>query len=328
MKNASSKYVKLLTMCFLFSASILADYGYCANRVRTLQVSVMDIIHPSEEERLAAGEKAETIKESDNIFKQLIAKFKKSDLSDIKVTLRGPYLPEALEKITDKDGHVAFEGLPPSVTYEVTAQKKIIENGNTFVVKARALTRKNSNAVFLYLRTDWVTLKGRVIDAKGSPAEGAHIKISPLFTGSESAEQHNKYPSQVAISKEDGTYELPCVKPLSMEMAASYIACSNAAVRNQQFFFGLIYADKKLALESKPPKLRIPLISENILTRARRYNKITNTLMGKDNQKYALKEQTNVYLPESKGDVIFLPDIILEDDKPKPADENDEKLKD
>lgn len=118
----------------------------------------------------------------------------------------------------------------------------------------------------------------------------------------------------MTVSGSDGSYELNNIFPLDIETTGNYLVCSNATMRSPSYFCGLIYADKSLPVERKSPYFEIPLISEKILLQARRYLSAKNALATKWGRKMLLEEQENVCLPESKGDVIFLPDIILNDD--------------
>ena len=161
--------------------------------------------------------------------------------------------------------------------------------------------------------TDQVTLKGRVVDAAGAPVEGAEVKLSPFFTGSDSGELYNRYPYREAVSTPFGAYALTEVKPLDIQHSVYYLGSSNAAVRAQQFFFGQVTASRpRCYYKYTEPQLTLPLISENRLAQARRALFVYR-IFG-----WGRPEREDLRLPRSEGNVIFLPDITVPDEAPKP----------
>ena len=151
--------------------------------------------------------------------------------------------------------------------------------------------------------SEWVTLKGRVVNANGHPVEGVNITLRTYFTerGDYSGGQ-----ARENVTDSSGTYELTEVYPLSLEMTAGYLVRSNAAVRCVPFFFGEIYATRPSVGEwEETPQLTLPVISENRLKRARRSIRFLG---------WPDRKENDVWLPRSEGDVIFLPDIIVGDD--------------
>jgi hypothetical protein len=160
--------------------------------------------------------------------------------------------------------------------------------------------------------TDQVTLRGRVVDATGAPVEGATVGITPWFTGSDSGELYNRYPHRETLSSAIGAYELTEVQPLGIQHSVYYLGCSNAAVREQQFFFGQVTATHSPLSGYTEPQLTIPLISENRLKQARR-TLFVYRIFG-----WGRPERKDLRIPRSEGNVIFLPDITVANEAPKP----------
>lgn len=154
-------------------------------------------------------------------------------------------------------------------------------------------------------KKNWVALKGRVVNSKGQPKEGAFIKITPLFTGCDSGELYRRYPKPSAITDSNGQYELKDVKPLSNRMTWRYMVRSNVAVHSQSFVFAQVTAKEAGDHAYVRPQLTIPVISESRANRARRTVRIINFFTSLN------PDKTPPCLPESNGNTIHLPDIII-----------------
>jgi hypothetical protein len=163
--------------------------------------------------------------------------------------------------------------------------------------------------------TNQVTLKGRVVDAAGVPVEGVTVNLYPCFTGSDSSELYNRYPHRETVSNPIGAYALTEVRPLDIRHSVYYLGSSNAAVRAQQFFFGQVTATRPPYSGYTEPQLTLPLISENRLKQARR-TLFVYRLFGRGRP-----ERADLCLPRSEGNVIFLPDITVANEAPKPLSE-------
>jgi len=162
---------------------------------------------------------------------------------------------------------------------------------------------------------NWAVLKGRVLNEDGTPAEGVHVKISPDYIYAQTNEPYNHYKKREAITDSEGLYELKQVQTLSTQMTVSYFVNSNVVdYSSTSFFYGLIYADYSSFVEWDKPKLRFPVISENRIKQVNRYL-FFNRIGGRN-----FKFREDVSLPESKDDVIFLPDIVVSDTRQKDAD--------
>ena len=160
--------------------------------------------------------------------------------------------------------------------------------------------------------TDQVTLKGRVVDAAGVPVAGASVAITPFFTGSDSGELYNRYPCRETLSDSIVAYELTQVKPLDIRHSVYYLGCSNAAVREQQFFFGQVTATRAPLSGYTEHQLTLPLISENRLKQARRALFVYRVFG------WGRPERNDLSLHRSEGNVIFLPDITVTNEAPRP----------
>lgn len=166
-----------------------------------------------------------------------------------------------------------------------------------------SLTQSNDH------HTDMVTLKGRVVTSSGNPVEGVEIEVTPLFTGSDSGEMYKRYPRRKAVSDSTGVFELTKVKPLDVNLTAWYLVNPEAAERLQQFVYGQITArpTRDRGYRYTEPQLTLPLVSENRFKQARRFL-LAHKMFGR-----GYRESKDVILPRSEGDVIFLPDIIIDD---------------
>lgn len=173
---------------------------------------------------------------------------------------------------------------------------------------------------FLYdgdANTDRITVKGRVVDTAGSPIEGARVNLTPSLTGCDSGELYRYYSCEEAVSDATGNYELAVTKPLSIQNTMYYLGSSNAAIRAQTFFFGQVTAEHSTYRGYAEPQITVPLISENRLRRARRALFVCR-LFG-----WGRPERSDLCLPRSEGDVLFLPDITLTDEPVKPSAETE-----
>jgi TolA-binding protein len=161
-----------------------------------------------------------------------------------------------------------------------------------------------------------VTLKGKVVNAQGAAVEGINIALVPSFTGSDSGELYNRYPKREAVSDATGSYTLAEVQPLRLDLASNYLEYPEGTVRREQFFFGQVYAERSAnVLFNSSHKLEVPLISENTLQQVRRSLFLKKVLFG-----WGSRSTNTVSLLPSTGEVIFLPDIVVEDDGRKRPD--------
>lgn len=82
-----------------------------------------------------------------------------------------------------------------------------------------------------------------------------------------------------------------------------------AAERLQQFVYGQITArpTRDRGYRYTEPQLTLPLVSENRFKQVRRFL-LAHKIFGR-----GCRESKDVILPRSEGDVIFLPDIIIDD---------------
>jgi hypothetical protein len=153
-----------------------------------------------------------------------------------------------------------------------------------------------------------VTLKGRVVDTAGVGAEGVNVRIDPGFTGSDSGDLYRWYPARETVTDAGGSYALSDVKPLSERTTVFYLVNPEVTMQQEHFFFGLIRAERAQFSGDREPQLKIPVISENSLKRARR------TLRGFHMLVWTPRERKDLCLPRSQGDVIFLPEIVIADE--------------
>ena len=214
---------------------------------------------------------------------------------------------------TDENGKFTFNNF--FGICEVSARKMVDVDGETKEAKARCIVRANQNGLALLpLRTDLVTIKGRVLLSDGQPAVGFKITGTPCLGDGIPPELDRLYPEQYSVTASDGTYELSDLRPAEFTTVADYLlhgrATSHGALLEEKI------SVKEIANISLIT-LSVPLICEESLFNARRYISILNKKYVITKERSPLVEKPGVFLPKSKGNVIFLPDIILENDKTK-----------
>jgi len=149
--------------------------------------------------------------------------------------------------------------------------------------------------------SEWVSLKGKVVNVEGRPVAGTQVTLYPWYTARDDSYGFSQMKD--ILTDTNGTYELTGVKPLSLEMTAGYLVAPSAAVRRVPFFFGIINVNPGVDENNATPQLTVPLISENRLKLARRSIRYLG---------WPGRKEKDVWLPRSEGDVIFLPDIVID----------------
>ena len=265
--------------------------------------AVVDITPDTSDEMLT--ELASVGVDSEEKYVQALQKiFIEQPVPNAIVTLRGKSVTR--ETVGDPEGNFKF----PNVLggdYELFAEKpgrsSMIGGKRIATARSHILLDRPIPGVRLELRTDYVTIKGRITDMRGWPIAGAKVigmEVVDAHTGSSPA------PISSTISKADGSYELRELKPSDIYKIAVSLAGGSLGdiaqidVRAQ--------ADGFLQdMENVP---RVPLVTMDILGPARRLLKaMSETIQRATNTE--LREKEGVSLPSSQGNTITGIDIVL-----------------
>lgn len=244
------------------------------------------------------------------IFK---TRFQKMDVSGVLVTVKSKNSAFTAMTKTDQEGKFVFDGLEENY-YEVIAEKEFVRDGHVIKAKGRALLRLDErDFASIRLRTELVTLRGRVLSSNGKPIGGMKLR-SEYCIFAEASEVYRQFPPQFATTLPDGSYELPDLEAPGFEDVASYLMSGDSIVGIPEYeatpFSVLIYDESALS-EKYNLLCKLPLIAEENAAFARRYLSIMNKLSPPTKKFKGWVEQEGIVLPRSKGNVIFVPDIIL-----------------
>ena len=196
----------------------------------------------------------------------------------ITVRIRGESVQHeqiARETLADNEGKYSFDDLPLG-SYEVWAElpSRPASGGPARIAAARAAARvwdrpdfyNRGGAVYradLDLRTDLVTVRGRVTDANGNPIAGARV-IGKGLSEFDSAEVDRMIErgSVAAVTGADGTYELRGLVPPDTYRTAAYL--------NSGWDGEVARVFEAQAAGFAPTSRQLPLVTEEVLGKSRR----------------------------------------------------------
>jgi len=241
------------------------------------------------------------------IFK---TRFQKMDVSGVLVTVKSKNSAFTAMTKTDQEGNFVFDGLEENY-YEVIAEKEFVRDGHVIKAKGRALLRLDErDFASIRLRTELVTLRGRVLSTNGKPLGGLKLRADYCIFA-EASEVYRLFPPQFATTLPDGSYELPDLEAPGFEDVASYLMSGDSIVGIPEYEakpFSVSIGDERDYPHSLCKTL---LITEETVAFARRYMSIMNKLSPPTKKFKGWVEQEGIVLPKSKGNVIFVPDIIV-----------------
>jgi len=279
-----------------------------------IQGIVVDVTPNLSQENLTKLEMAAERK-SENEFSQILQGMYEtsSPVPNATVTAKGDSVTKKTN--TDSQGKFKFTGLP-SGDYEISAEVSSGARSKRMAtvkpVKAYLRGSTLTASVQVPVRSDLVTIRGRILDAAGNPIAGANVRGEP-FPMPESAEVTP--PTQFAVSGADGSYELNGFRPNSIYRIAGYLAGGDptrddAGGSNIPFYIQVhVEADGFEQDKTKIPE--IPLVTEELLGPARRLLDILRKLEMQLKGTSELSEKKGVFLPPSEGNVITGIDIVL-----------------
>jgi hypothetical protein len=266
-------------------------------------------------------EAAESEKEFDQILKR------PSDhlavvSADSVVTLRGSSLTQ--ETVTDAEEKYKFIGLSAG-SYVISCEKT---ETSTRTGEERIAVAKNGvqfkpnfpdrgRTVDLRLHDDYITVKGRITDANGHPVAGAKVvgTAAPITTAFEAWSEHSgEDPRTVStVSKADGLYELSGIDPANLIALTRYLANGSPGDELGYGFFVDIIARADDFVQSNNKAKRVPLVTEEILYRARRFFKAYSQVVRRTGGKETQEKQDLPYpFSSSHGNTITGIDIVVE----------------
>lgn len=235
--------------------------------------------------------------------------------SNVVVTAKGISLTKKTK--TDSQGKFKFTGLPGE-QYEilVEAPSMFFGTGEKRMARARIPFSFDggSSWVHLELRTDLVTIKGRIKDSRGQPIAGAKVCGKPCGGVYLTSELEMGHPTRYAISDADGFYELKDLVPPGIGDIGCYLMgldpLNTAEMRSP--FYAAVDVEADGFIQDKKNAPRVPLVTEELLPPARCllniYKKWQTLAKGSSD----MVEKEGVYLPPSQGNTITGVDIVLE----------------
>lgn len=246
------------------------------------------------------------------------------------VTLRGK--SASMHTITDSQGKFRFSDLAAPTSdpsggrinaeeYEVTAAHLMPTPQRELATAREQVKLEGNRDVTLNLRADLITVAGRVVDTEGKPIAGVRVTGEREITDEVSV--HGQ--TVTALSRADGTYELSGFFPADTRRVAGYLHGGDPTPSHEQHpppFYLVVRAEVEDYAQKRSNVPRIPLVSENLVSNARRFYQIMLAAYKrspeyerrKKNGKPEMSDQEKpgVFLPHSKGNTITDVDIVLE----------------
>lgn len=256
--------------------------------------------------------KLETNKELTESLKKLLSP---KPVSNISIRLKGGNIEK--EVLSDQQGKFEFLEIPPGV-YEISTSTSLHSQSNSedcTVDATQTVDTSKSQHIKFILNRDRISVKGKITESTGKPI--SNTIVTGLVIPSNNSSKINEY---ICKTDSKGFFEITNLNPPNPYHIAGYLNGGNPRNGNSPFFMQIVCVNNSLM-----GKTEIPLITENLLLQSRALLEIMRRLELRRDGNTKLKENCDVVLPKSKGDVIFLPDIILDDDKPKSPSQKTDK---
>ena len=215
--------------------------------------------------------------------------------------------------ITDSKGSFTFTGLPAG-EYIISVQAPSRSTGIRGVKRMAQAQKKirlnyNNLKLKLRLRSDLVTIKGRITNVNSKPIEGARVMAVEQFDDPSNMHKHRTWSTKSDI---DGYYELQGIEPASIYRLAGSL--QGGSIKNLNYVSINVKHDNFVQNKNNIPKLLI--ITEEQLISARRFLKILSKIK-KNTEGIELLEKKGLTFPASKGNTITGIDIVLKKAKTK-----------
>jgi beta-lactamase regulating signal transducer with metallopeptidase domain len=240
-------------------------------------------------------------------------------LPNVIVNLTGKSLTK--QAVTDANGKFVFTnltgltfgpygGVVSCETYEISAEIPVQSDPNNmnYTATVKQYIKLDSDKdINLKLRTDLITIKGRVTDSNGQPISGAKVnaKLGINDHAMDEYWENHTPPKWVAISNNDGMYELHGIEPANFYQVFGYLFSG----RPYKYIDIKVIANGFVQHKNNIP--RVPIMSEDILNQARNFLKHINQISQKTGRPI-IHEKEGLDLPSTNGKTITGIDIMLE----------------
>ncbi|MFH0793092.1 MAG: carboxypeptidase-like regulatory domain-containing protein [bacterium] len=223
------------------------------------------------------------------------------------ITLQGESVTS--QTITDSEGRFRFASLPRG-EYKVSAPDAM-QRKELWMNVPLTVDRN----VELGLRTDLISVSGRITDTQGQPVAGAKVTATYATLGEMGDEAAE--PIQ-AESRPDGSYELAGIEPPDVYHTAGYLNGGDPLAAQCPFFLDVrVSADGFVQGNENVP--RVPLVTGELADAARRFGKSLSAAAARfgekefrSGEKEWFREKEGVLLPSSRGNTITDVNIVLD----------------
>lgn len=281
--------------------------------------TVMDATENMPDEFWKEFEAAQTPEEADKVFKKDWG-YSQVPLSNVTITLKGNSLTK--ETVLDSQGKFEFldllgptfgpyGGMVSCETYEIFAQIPVQHDANeqSRMMPVKQYVKLDSDKnITLKLRKDLITIKGKITDANGQPISGAKI-IARLGINDHAMDgywENHTPPKWVAVSKDDGSYELEGIEPQT-----NFYRVGGYLYSGRPYTYVDIHVKASGFAQDGNNITKVPLISEDMLYQARRFWKLANQIAQRADRP-EMHEKKELNLPSVNGNTITGIHIVLE----------------
>lgn len=270
--------------------------------------TIIDVTQDLSSDRLTALDASKSWEEFQQALGRIICT--KRPATNVVLTIQGASDKQTI--VADANGHYKFIGLQHG-EHQITAS--LSEMGDVSF-QQRVFVNANLTNVTLTIRSDLVTIRGRIVDIHGKPIAGARVRGEPdPWMVEEVARQ---FPRRVAVSGADGSYELKGLVPQDIHRIAGYLTGGDPTGHGEYPFFVQIYVKADGFVQEKANRPRVPLVPEGLSSPARRVLNVMWQLKLKslNDQERTVEEKKKINwrtLPSSQGNTITGVDIVLKE---------------
>ena len=228
----------------------------------------------------------------------------KSPLSGVKVVLQGQNIQKEIK--TDNKGNFLFANLPYGkylIMASVPNWIGVYPNTKTVATESKFINVKGNNPKYVVLTPSilHVDLYGKVINQDKQPVVGAKVIATWIYT--QKFLEQRGIPTWETVTDENGNYEFKGLPP------SSWFRIAGALVSTKRSYSCIkIEVTTKNGFKGKLEKL--PLVSQDTLYVSKRFLNIFKDKIKISNTDIFIKS-----LPKSKGNDIFVSDIIVDSNK-------------
>lgn len=162
----------------------------------------------------------------------------------------------------------------------------------------------------VHVRTDLVTITGRVTDEQGRPVVGAQVRgePDPLPNSNTEAERLTRR----AVTDKEGRYELTGYVPPELHRVAGYLSGGDPTEFGSQSFYVEIHVEAPGLVQDKNAIPRVVPLNEELVGAARRYLQIIIHWAGQNKGKSEIAERSpKVPLPAIHANTVSGVDIVV-----------------